>query len=815
MPEQVTGQIGAESVILNNAASEATLLKLLAAVQKSGGSTAAANVAGVAKNAGIDPATVKEATDQVGGLGAGSKTTTGAVSGLGKSAKEADSSVSGFNKMANASAGALGALYSQLMSGEPSVSGTLAAFKGLPYGIGQVATLFSMVAQFQERNLAVYREITNAGANFGGSLSELRIASTKTYMTVEQFGKVVAANGNTLAKMGTTVNDGALAFVNLSQNLISSDLGRKLGALGYSTEEINQGMLNYIEVTGGRSAEELKNTKAIAQAAGEYMTELDKLTQYTGANRKQMEEEQKKAAQNAAYQRALAGMGEKERAKTEAAMAAARLSGVVGAQDALMAKVAGLPPITKEAKQFAGTLPVAYNALMDTADAAMTAGTSMEDVRKGSARYMEGVQTDVNRLGKTGDALAFGGNSVINSASLFATKLSKKGDTTAEQIGKSFDKITAQQETQAQSEADAMNAAQNQLKEFGSALMQVVAPIVGFLTPAVKYLGPALMALVGIVLLTKTTMALYQAAMAAKAVVGAAGGGVKGAAGALMDRITGRGPAAATTPGVTPPGGTVPTPPGSDKLAAAKQPAGGGFMGFIKSLGRGLASLAPIAVPMLIGAGAVAGVIAILGAGVAAAIALIGLSLPVFAKGLKEVAEIDGINLAKIALGLALLGPAMIVFTGSSVVSGLANAGAKIINFFSGGGPVATIKNTVQELTPVLPQLEKIGPALNSYSNGIIAFGKAINTVDIAKAEKLKEVMKGPGLVDSISAAAGKMVTATANLVTGQKGEGEKTQLAVNALNSTMKDLSLLLKEISTNTKDTVAATKSLSGNVW
>jgi hypothetical protein len=215
-----------------------------------------------------------------------------------------------------------------------------------------------------------------------------------------------------------------------------------------------------------------------------------------------------------------------------------------------------------------------------------------------------------------------------------------------------------------------------------------------------------------------------------------------------------------------------------------------------------------------------------------------------------------------------------LIFTGSQLVGGLATAGTKLVNFFTGGGPVSLIKDTVKDLSPVLPQLErlgpslnsfatgllafgkglgsidsgkikdlsgmlktvasgdtfgaglgkltpvltgveKIGPALNNYAAGIVAYGRAINTIDIAKAEKLKEVMKGPGLFESISAAAGKMVTATANLVTNKPGDAEKSESTTIALNNTMRELALLLKQISTNTKETVDATKALSGNVW
>jgi hypothetical protein len=291
----------------------------------------------------------------------------------------------------------------------------------------------------------------------------------------------------------------------------------------------------------------------------------------------------------------------------------------------------------------------------------------------------------------------------------------------------------------------------------------------------------------------------------------------------------------------------------------------------------------------------------LLGAGIAAAIALIGLSLPVFAKGLKDIAEIDGMNLLKVAAGITALGFAMVAFTAGSVVGGLGAIGAKVLNFFSGGGPIGLIKDSVNELSPILPQLlalgpalqtfstslnegfsgidtakleelasgisslgsslvafsgatvaaglagagsqiisfftgggpiaqikttvaelsplipsmQALGPALSNYSSAIVSFGKAVSGVDIAKAEKLKEAMKGPGLAESISSAAGKMVSATANLVSGQQGSEEKTSLALTTLNNTINDLKVIMREVAENTKNNVNATKKLNGNLF
>ena len=151
--------------------------------------------------------------------------------------------------------------------------------------------------------------------------------------------------------------------------------------------------------------------------------------------------------------------------------------------------------------------------------------------------------------------------------------------------------------------------------------------------------------------------------------------------------------------------------------------------------------------------------------------------------------------------------------TGGSLIAGLGAVSTRIINFFSGGGPIAQIKSAVTELSPVLPQMQAIGPALTNYAAGIVAFGKAVSTVDIAKAERLKEVMKGPGVLEGIGTAIRDVGVATAKLMTGTQGGQEKSGLELAALNTNMRELVRLSREISDFTKQTVEATKKLKGD--
>jgi hypothetical protein len=461
MVEKVTGLIGQDNVELNNAATEATLLRLIQAVQASGGTGAASKTAGLAGAAGVNLNAVNQANSALSALGI---KTTPVTQGF-------------------------ATLFTQVAGGIPSVSGVLSGFAGLTGPLGIVVTLFSLLAEFQEKNLETYKNISNVGANFGGSLTDLRMASANAYVTLEQFGKIISENSQTLAKMGGSVNEGAKSFAILSNSLIASDAGSALLSLGYSTEEVNSSMLNYINVTGGRTKQELQNTEAITHATSEYMTELDKLTQFSGASRKQQEEEQKKAALNGAYQRALSNMTEEQRTRAEVARAAAAASGVAGASDLLMSSVAGLPPLTEDAKNLSGKFGEAAAGIGDMANQVRDTNGTVSGVEKGLGRFNEGLSNQVNAMGSSGDALSLSGDKIVNSAQLAAVKLQKSGNDTAAGTAKNLADIDKNQKAQQASQAATMTAANKNLQELGQAVMGIVGPIAAVLTPAFQLLG--------------------------------------------------------------------------------------------------------------------------------------------------------------------------------------------------------------------------------------------------------------------------------------------------------------------------------------
>jgi len=840
----ITGADGVKDVRLDNAATEATLKLLLDAVKAQGGLGAAQQVAGIAGKAGIDSNVINSAT---------AATTENTVA-VQQDTKAANEWADGVKKSANITIDRFGILNQTilgLMNGTQQASNVVNLLSTqLPGAIGEVVAGMGKLIAMQEESFAAYQQISAAGINFSGSLTNMRLAAANSYLTLNEFTNLMKNNSEAFAKMGGTADQGAIAFSKVSKELMQSDAGEKLMALGYTTEQVNQGMATYIAVTGGRNAQEMKDTKALAASSAEYMAELDDLAQITGKSKDQQEQALKEATANQAYQSYLLTLDEEGRKKANTAMLEANAKGGKGAAEALQSQLLGLPPMTKAAQEFTAVAPRMAAANIKMADAVNDASKGVGDIKRAGGELGLAANQTKKDLGDTGKALIMQGGSFSNTiGAIFGTanRNAQQGVETMEDVEKQRAGLEAKRKERESSQADDMAKATAGFKKLGAELFDIFSPLLtvaGKLAMAIgtvagfignllsgfnsflNSLGTFGEVIKGLVV-AGLALAAIQKVAAAKNIAGST-------TETLLERAKGILPGkAASTGGVA--GRALPAAAGSPlgALGGVTTPPGGeGFIGFIKGLGRGLASLAPIAVPMLIGAGAVAGVIGILGAGVAAAIALVGLSLPTFAKGLSSLGELDGGNLIKVAAGIGALGISMVAFTAGSALSAVGSAFTAVANLFTGGGVVKQISNTVSALTPILPQLSALGPAINNYAQGIVAFGKAVNTVDIAKAEQLKKMMAGSPVADSIKAAGAQMIQAATNIALGTGTEKaktaeldvkpsvrlsneEKTHNELVALNTTMKDLLKYVKDTADNTKRTHDATKSLSGNLF
>jgi len=473
----VTGSIGNEHVELNNAATEATL-KLLLQATLAANKQNLASIQQLAQSSGLNPQAVAAANQ-------GLQQTSSIAQKVGK----------GFEVLGFA-AGALSGVFKEsvelskkLASGTGEASDVLASFAKVGGLAGAIIGQFVNLAQAQEKYLQTYQTLSSAGINFGGSLTNMRMAASNMYSTLDGFANLMKNNSEAFAKMGGTADQGAQAFVNVATELQKSDVGKELRALGYTSDQASQGLASYIAMTGGRNAQEMKDTKGLAVAAGEYMTQLDELAQITGKSREQQEQALKEATANEAYQAYLLTLDEEGRKKANAALVEANAIGGKGAAQALQSQLLGLPPMTKAAQEFTAVAPRMAEANKKMAASVTDASKSVGDVKNSANEMRVAANATKDDYGTAGKALIMGGGTLSNIfSSIYGTanRNEQQGIKTAADAAKQREEIAKSQKARMESEAADAQSAQDALKELGNTIMAAFLPIMKALFPIIN-----------------------------------------------------------------------------------------------------------------------------------------------------------------------------------------------------------------------------------------------------------------------------------------------------------------------------------------
>jgi hypothetical protein len=468
----VTGSIGNEVVELNNAATEATLKQLLAAVKAQGGMGAASKTAGTAAAAGVDPATVKAANEKQ---------------------KQLTDEIAKTKANLSALASGIVQLTGTLIKGTSNSSDLFAAFEKLPGAAGMVMGVFRKVAQFQEENLAAYQKITDAGVSFGGSLTDMRMAAANTYMTLDQFVGMMKRHSESFAKMGGTAEQGARSFTMLSNSLLKSEAGDNLRALGYTSEQVNEGLANYLSNTGARTKQEMQNTAAITKGASEYLTQLDALAAITGKSREEQEKALKQANANAAYEQMKMGMTEEQRAAYDKGLAEMSAKFGKAGEDLFKSQAMGLPPMTEAAQKLQALSPEVAKASQGMADVGKRGGKAAETMRY-SAEATEGAVQASKRFSGVAGALSFssdGASQAMMNLTKESNRARAQGTETADAAEKQRREIAEEQKKRQESEAKDAAMAQKAMQELTQSILSILMPVIKLLTAVINPLAAA------------------------------------------------------------------------------------------------------------------------------------------------------------------------------------------------------------------------------------------------------------------------------------------------------------------------------------
>jgi hypothetical protein len=332
---EVTGDLGGQPIQLNNAATEATLRQLLAAM------TVIANNTG--KDKAAQAKSQQELERELKKLAAASKKQAAEQEKLTKEVEEATEAekksndekkkkldadkkaikaqqeyIAQLNGLKNAMSGLGSAvagaatgmtnMLSSLSNLGNSLTSTAAVFSSIPVVGGVLGSMFGAVAGAAEKTYEAFKKSASVGANFGGSMTEMMDAATGAGLTFEQFSGIIAKTGKDLALLGGDSEAGARRLASLGKQIKGTTLAGDLNRLGYSTEAINEGMASYAAQLAKTGALQGMSDAQLVASTGAYLKDLDALTKLTGKNKQEIESERNARLKDAQFRLIMSKM---------------------------------------------------------------------------------------------------------------------------------------------------------------------------------------------------------------------------------------------------------------------------------------------------------------------------------------------------------------------------------------------------------------------------------------------------------------------------------------------------------------------------
>lgn len=331
----VTGDLGGQPIQLNNAATEATLKQLLAAM------TVIANNTG--KNTAAQKKSQKELEDELERLAKAANKVTQQSNAAAKAQqnvndKLADSAaqskreqelalksekatvfalerLEAFGNTARDSVVKLTNVMSSFANMGNSFSGAAATFNHIPIIGGLLGTVFGAVAASADKLYTSFKTAGSVGANFGGSIRDMTNFASSAGLTFDQFAGVIKNNAADLALFGGSTGEGAKRMANMAKQLRSNtgalagtqdDLAR----LGYSAEDINSGFAKYSAMMAKSGGLQGKSDAELAAGTANYLKQLDAVAKLTGQTKEAQEQENARRMAEAKSRQMLARLGE-------------------------------------------------------------------------------------------------------------------------------------------------------------------------------------------------------------------------------------------------------------------------------------------------------------------------------------------------------------------------------------------------------------------------------------------------------------------------------------------------------------------------
>jgi hypothetical protein len=372
--------------------------------------------------------------------------------------------------------------------GTSKLSDFYAAFKDIPI-LGTAFGIFSDVLKYQESLLEFFQQIAFHGANFSGSLTDMRAAASKSYMSMQDLAEVVKSNSEVFANLGGTAQSGVNRFVEIQNKMLGpkSEYGNLMAGLGYTAKGTAELLASYMKIQGTMNKEEIQSTDAIIKGTVAYAKELDTLSQLTGKSSADL----RKRAEKIAAEEAFEAFKLTKDTDTVNAMNAAILNMLeTGGEEAavqLRNSFMGLNTAQSEGQRAMavmtnnGVTELNNQVLRMVKEGKSTAEIG-EAVRRGNLENGRLYTANIQRLGATGATMA---NNILITSGATMTKFARDQVDLSKLNVKEREARERQLKSQS-SQAAALEKASQGMRDFGLQLLMTVWGVIAPMTPLLK-----------------------------------------------------------------------------------------------------------------------------------------------------------------------------------------------------------------------------------------------------------------------------------------------------------------------------------------
>ena len=314
----VTGQFGQEDIVLNNAATEATLKQILAAMKIVAASSAKdfksqeeleKALGDLAKKTKTAAQNGKKFTDSTLRSYKAQEQNTDAVEDNTKAYDNAVKSISKFRDNTTKAASAIVNLIGKVSSAadtvrgmDGSVSSAVGALGQIPMGVGDVIKgIFGPVAGAVDQTHQAFLEASSVGANFGGNMRDMLQASAAAGLNLGEMNAIVKSNSEALMMLGGNTADGAKRLLKLGKDIRDTPLAADLARLGYSTADINEGFADYSKMLAKNGRLQGMTDAQLMAGTHAYLKNLDAVSKLTGKSKEALQAEEDARQADAQY----------------------------------------------------------------------------------------------------------------------------------------------------------------------------------------------------------------------------------------------------------------------------------------------------------------------------------------------------------------------------------------------------------------------------------------------------------------------------------------------------------------------------------